>query len=133
MDLVFYDGACGLCHGAVAFLARRDPEGRVFRFAPLGGATFRDRLPEAQGAGLPDSLALLTPEGDLLFRSGAVIRALRTLGGPWAILGRGLQLLPRPLRDGGYDLVARVRHRLFRKPEQACPTLPRDLQDRFLP
>lgn len=132
MDLVFYDGACGLCHWSVAFLARRDRDGSRFRFAPLRGVTFRQRVPEGLAAALPDSLALQTPEGRLLVRTAAVIRALAALGGPWALVGRGLGLLPRALLDWGYDGVARIRHRLFRAPEGACPTLPRDLRDRFL-
>ncbi|HJV21980.1 MAG TPA: DCC1-like thiol-disulfide oxidoreductase family protein [Holophagaceae bacterium] len=132
MDLVFYDGDCGLCHRAVAFLARRDRSGERFRFAPLRGATFRQRVPGGLAAALPDSLALQTPEGDLLVRSRAVARALRRLGGFWGLLGTLLGWIPRPLADGGYDLVARLRSRLFRKPEGACPNLPRDLRDRFL-
>jgi predicted DCC family thiol-disulfide oxidoreductase YuxK len=132
VDLIFYDGACGLCHGSVAFLARRDRDGSRFRFAPLRGVTFRQRVPEGLAAALPDSLALQTPEGAILVKSAAVARALRALGGPWRFLGRILQALPLPLLDWGYDRVARVRHRLFRKPEGTCPILPRDLRDRFL-
>lgn len=132
MDLVFYDGACGLCHRSVAFLAGRDRDGSRFRFAPLRGATFRQRVPEGLAAALPDSLALQTSEGALLIRTAAVAHALRALGGGWGLLGRLLGLVPRGLSDWGYDQVARLRHRLFRTPDTACPVLPRDLRDRFL-
>lgn len=132
MDLIYYDGECGLCHRAVAFLAQRDRRGERFRFAPLRGATFRQRVPLGLAAALPDSLALQTPEGALLVRTRAVAHALKQLGGSWGVLGTLLGWIPRPLADWGYDLVARLRHRLFRKPEGACPRLPRDLQDRFL-
>ena len=132
MDLIFYDGACGLCHGSVAFLARRDRDGSRFRFAPLRGITFRQRVPEGLAAALPDSLALQTPEGALLVKTAAVARALRALGGPWTLLGRILGGIPQGLSDWGYDQIAAVRHRLFRKPDSACPVLPRDLRDRFL-
>lgn len=51
--------------------------------------------------------------GDLLLlRSDAVIAAARYLGGAWAALGAGLALMPRPVRDGLYRLVASHRHRL---------------------
>ncbi|MBI3131825.1 MAG: DUF393 domain-containing protein [Acidobacteria bacterium] len=132
MDLIYYDGECGLCHWAVAFLAHRDRTGDRFRFAPLRGPTFRQRVPEGLAAALPDSLALQTPEGRLLIRSGAVVHALKQLGGGWCAVGTVLGWIPRPLSDWGYDGVARVRHRLFRKPDGTCPTLPRDLRDRFL-
>lgn len=52
-------------------------------------------------------------EGDrTLLRSDAVIAAARYLGGGWAMLAGALALLPGPVRDGVYRLVASHRHRL---------------------
>ncbi len=131
-DLVFYDGGCGLCHGSVAFLARRDRDGSRFRFAPLGGETARGRL--ADMARLPDgTVVLLTADGRSLFRSDAVLHALGRLGGPWRHLAAAGRTLPRPFRDGAYGLVARVRRRLFAAPGGVCPRLPARLAARFLP
>jgi predicted DCC family thiol-disulfide oxidoreductase YuxK len=39
--------------------------------------------------------------------------------------------VPKSLRDSVYDLIASVRHRLFRAPAEACPIAPRELQARF--
>ena len=33
--------------------------------------------------------------------------------------------------DRGYDFIARMRSRMFEKPEEACPLLPPDLRARF--
>ena len=128
---LFYDGGCGLCHAAVRFVARHDAGGRI-HFAPLGGETFR-RLVPASGAPLPDSLVVLTPEHRLLVRSEAVIHLLLNLGGRWGLWAALLRVVPRILRDGLYDLVARVRRRLFRPPVGICPILPAALRDRFDP
>lgn len=130
--ILFYDGGCGLCHGAVRFVLKRDREG-AFRFAPLEGETFTAEVPEALRAALPDSLALKEADGRLLTRSTAVAALLRRLGGFWAFLGGLLWIIPRPLRNLGYDLVAKVRHRLFKKPEGACPLVPPELRGRLLP
>lgn len=132
-DLVFYDGGCGLCHRTVLFLLRRDPEGSRFRFAPLGGGTFLDRVDGPHRAGLPDSVVVLPEAGGLLVKGAALLHLLRRLGGGWRLLGRLLALLPPGLLDWGYDRVAAVRRRLFRPPEGACPRLPPHLRDRFLP
>jgi hypothetical protein len=35
------------------------------------------------------------------------------------------------LLDTGYDGIARIRHRIFAKPPDACPILPAPLRDRF--
>jgi predicted DCC family thiol-disulfide oxidoreductase YuxK len=128
---LFYDGGCGLCHATVRFVARHDP-GEHFRFAPLGGATFQ-RLTPADGAALPDSLVVLTPEGRLLVRSEAVVHLLRGLGGFWRAWAVLLAVVPRPLRDWLYDGVARYRQQLFRRPEGPCPVLPPALRERFDP
>jgi predicted DCC family thiol-disulfide oxidoreductase YuxK len=132
-ELLFYDGGCGLCHRAVLFVLRFDPQGRQFRFAPLGGPTFQEKLQGVDAQGLPDSIVVLTNAGAVLTRSSAMLHILRRLGGIWAPLGAMLRLVPRGLRDGAYDFVARVRHRLFARPKDACPLLPPALRARFLP
>lgn len=130
-SMVFYDGACGLCHRTVRFAIARDRDGRHFRFAALGSEAFRRLVPEALRAGLPDSIVVLTADGTLLARSAAVIHILERIGGPWRLLGSMLELVPRGIRDAGYDGVAHARHRLFRRPAEACPVTPPKLRARF--
>jgi predicted DCC family thiol-disulfide oxidoreductase YuxK len=130
-EMIFYDGRCGLCHRAVRFILAEDRRGEAFRFAPLGGEVFHAAVNEGRRAALPDSLVVLTVEGELLSRSSAVLYVMRRLGGMWrtvALIGR---LIPVAWRDGVYDAVARTRYRLFRKPESACPLLPGHLRSRF--
>ncbi|HEX9186541.1 MAG TPA: DCC1-like thiol-disulfide oxidoreductase family protein [Vicinamibacteria bacterium] len=129
MTVLFYDGACGLCHLSVRLLLALDRTGTL-RFAPLGGETFLRLVPEGERGALPDSLVLRTPDGRLRVRSLAVLEGLREAGWPSgaAVLG----LLPRPLADRLYDGVARLRHRLFRRPPQACPVVPPPQRSRFL-
>lgn len=129
--MVFYDGGCGLCHRAVRFALAHDGDGSRFRFASLDSAALRRRVPPAARAGLPDSIVALTPDGTLLVRSAAVIHMLERVGGPWRLLGRLLTLVPRWVRDAAYDGIARVRHRLFRRPDDACPVTPPELRARF--
>lgn len=129
--ILFYDGDCGLCHRAVLFTLKRDRKG-LFAFAPLQGETVATLLDEASRAALPDSLVLREPEGELRVKSAAVVALLKRLGFFWRVLGGALWIIPRPIRDFGYDLVAKVRHRLFRKPAGACPIVPAELRGRFL-
>lgn len=132
-DLLFYDGDCGLCHRAVQFAARHDPEGSRFQYAPLGGATFASTLSESARLGLPDSVVIRTSDGRILTRSDAVLHLAERAGGIWKSLGGIAILLPRWLLDAAYDGVARVRKHIFSKPKDACPLLPAELQGRFLP
>jgi predicted DCC family thiol-disulfide oxidoreductase YuxK len=130
-DMIFYDGRCGLCHRAVRFLLAEDSPGETFRFAPLGGEVFRATVTEERRVALPDSLIVMTDEGELLSRSSAALYVMKRLGGVWRIIASIGQLIPGAWRDVGYDAVARMRYRLFRKPEFACPLLPGRLRSRF--
>lgn len=96
-----FDADCLMCNRFLAFLAEEDREQRL-TFEPL---------PEDH----PKTTMLATQEGDIHLRSTAVIVTMEALGGHWralAILGR---IIPRPLRDLTYRIIAKNRHRLTRK------------------
>lgn len=132
-DLLFYDGSCGLCHRLVRFLIVRDREGRLFRYAPLGGPTFSTTLSPERRVDLPDSIVIRTADGRTLVRSEAALHLGERLGGAWRFLARAAGLLPGWLLDPGYDGIAGIRGHLFPKPEGTCPRLPPELRGRFLP
>jgi predicted DCC family thiol-disulfide oxidoreductase YuxK len=131
-DTLFYDGTCGLCHASVRFLVAEDLEGTRFRFATLQGRTFRRALPEEKRGSLPDSIVLVTPHRRILTRAHAVRHALGALGGYWRVLATIGSAVPDVIADAIYDGVARVRHRLFRRPPEACPLIPPNLVTRFI-
>jgi predicted DCC family thiol-disulfide oxidoreductase YuxK len=131
--IVFYDGTCGLCHRAIRLLIAEDPDGIRFHFAPLQGETFAQRVPEEVREQLPDSLVVVNPDSKLRVKGAAVTVLLSDLGGLWRLLGLPLRLLPGRVRDLLYDLVAGNRYRLFPRTEEACPLMPQELRERFLP
>ena len=130
-DVVFYDGDCGLCHGAVRFFLFRDRTDT--RFAPLGGATFQKNIAPEIAKTLPDSLVLRTEDGRVLTRSRAVLALLRRLSLPYRMVAAAGGLLPASLLDTIYDAVARTRQRLFSRPSGTCPLMPPHLARRFDP
>jgi predicted DCC family thiol-disulfide oxidoreductase YuxK len=132
-ELLFYDGHCGLCHRAVKFVLKHDRSGAAFRFAPLQGDTFQSRVRPEKRATLPDSVVVLTSDGQLLVRSNAFLHILRRLGGGWKLLAALLRVIPRPLRDAVYNIVARTRYRIFGRQDDLCPIVPPDLRARFDP
>ena len=110
MTVILYDGECGFCSASVQFVLTRDREG-VFRYASIQSNAGRALLRE-HGIDDPqlDTMFLLE-DGTVYQRSTAGLRIARRL--PRYRLLAGLALLvPRPLRDWVYDLVARNRHRL---------------------
>ena len=130
-DRVFYDGACGLCHGAVRFALAEGSSGAAFTFAPLQGQTAAIAIPKQQRAALPDSIVVQTETGELLIRSNAVLYMLERLGGFWRVIAVLLRVAPRSLRDAVYNGVARIRYRLFARPDGLCPLMPPAFRRRF--
>ena len=130
--LVLFDGECNLCNAAVRWLIERDAEGKLV-FAPLQSAAASAVLGRAvEGMDLdrdPDSIVFVDDEGVYL-RSTAVLRAIRHLGFPHALLAIGL-LVPRPLRDAVYRLIARNRYRWFGR-RATCMVPAAGLARRFL-
>ncbi len=117
--VILFDGDCTFCNGWVKWIMRRDPEKR-FRFAPL---TSEEGVALRRKHGVPktvDSIVLVQEEGAFT-KSDATWRVLRALPG-WGFAGLLLRLTPRPLRNWGYDLIAKNRHRLGMKDECELPS-----------
>lgn len=63
--------------------------------------------------------------------SDAVVALLHELPQPWLAAGTILKLVPRPLRDFGYRLIARWRYRIWGRLE-SCPLPISEERERFL-
>ncbi len=115
--LLLYDGFCGLCSWWVQQVLRQDRR-RAFRFAALQSGLGREVL---AGSGLPegyqDSIVLRRRDGRVFTKSGAALRVAIELGWPWRALAVFL-VVPPPIRDAVYDVVAR--HRRRRLVGEAC-------------
>lgn len=114
--IVLYDGVCGLCNRAVAWLIARD--GGQFRYAQLQGETaaaLRRAHPN-----IPTSIdTVVFVDGDRAYlRAKAFFRMMRYLPRPWRWLAP-LGVLPSFLIDLPYRLVARIRYRIWGKVD-AC-------------
>jgi predicted DCC family thiol-disulfide oxidoreductase YuxK len=75
----------------------------------------------------------MTSDGRLLARSNAILHILLRLGGAWRTLAAGMAIVPRPIRDAAYDLIARTRYAIFGRRDETCPIVPPDLRARFDP
>ena len=127
--ILFFDGVCGLCNWAIDFVLKRDPHGK-FQFAPLQGETARALLTAKDVEDL-NTMVLLV--GGRTYRnSSAAVRVLWQLGSGWQLLGTALWLIPLPIRNLGYTLIASNRYRMFGKKETCRLPTPHE-RLRFLP
>ena len=127
--VVLFDGTCGFCEASVRFIAARDPHD-YFRF----GASQSPRAAELLAThGLTREQTrsiVLIEEGQVYLRSTASLRIARRLRFPWNLAGAFL-LVPRPLRDGVYAVIARVRTRLAGR-SNACEIPPPEIRQKLL-
>jgi predicted DCC family thiol-disulfide oxidoreductase YuxK len=126
--VLLYDGTCGFCAESVQLVLRHDRR-RTLRFASLQGE-FGSRV-RASHPELNDVDSVVWVEGGrVLVRSDAALRVARYLGGWWT-LALVARALPRRLRNAGYDLVARHRHRLLGDAPHCLIPAP-EVRSRFL-
>ena len=127
--LILYDGVCRLCTGTVLFVIKRDA-GKRFRFASLQSPVGQQLL---RSFGLPPNdlkTFVLVDQGRHFTKSAAALRVASGLGGVWRAVAL-LTVVPRPIRDGVYDWVARKRYRWFGRLD-ACLVPSQEVADRFL-
>jgi predicted DCC family thiol-disulfide oxidoreductase YuxK len=128
-SIVLFDGVCQLCNRSVNFIIRRDRGGR-FKFAPLQSHIGQECL--RQHSLSPDEFDtfVLIAGGRAYTRSTAVLRVARGLSGLWP-LAYLLIIVPKPVRDAAYQVVARNRYKWFGKRE-ACMLPTAEVKERFL-
>jgi predicted DCC family thiol-disulfide oxidoreductase YuxK len=127
-DVILFDGVCVFCSRWVDFVVTRDVDKR-FRFTTIQ-SPYGARLARTLGIDPddPDTNAVIHG-GNAFMQSDAALTVLSTLPGwSWA---RALFLVPKPLRDAVYRLVARNRYRIFGKSD-ACIVPDADLRARVI-
>ena len=110
MDVIFFDGICGLCNHFVDFLLRHDTKKKL-KFSPLQGLFIQ----KTAAASLSSAGTLVFLKGEkILIKSTAAIESIASLGRFW-VLAKVLLIVPRCIRDIIYDWVARHRYGWFGK------------------
>ena len=110
-SLVLFDGVCNLCNAGVNLLVSVDKHRRL-RYASLQSEVGIEACARyGVDATALESIIFIDEDG-LHRESMAALRIARTVGG-WFGLLYGLVIIPRPLRDYAYQVIARNRYRWF--------------------
>ena len=117
--ILVYDGPCTLCNRTAQWVFEKDIRERIL-FTSLQSNWARANVPPS----------LWTIDSVLFYdgtqwhvKSDAVLYLVRELPRPWHSCFK-LRILPRILRDLGYDLLAKFRYRLFGTGH--CALLPKE-------
>ena len=127
--ILLFDGVCNLCIGVVNFTIKRDSEEK-FKFAALQSESGQALLKKYN---LPtkdfDSFVFIKGEKYFL-KSSAGLNVLKELGGVWKLFYLFI-IIPAPLRDFIYHIVARRRYSIFGKQDSCIIPTP-EVKRRFL-
>lgn len=127
--VVFFDGVCNYCNAMANFVIHQDKR-RVFLFATLQSEAGQKILVQNNlSTKEPDSFLLLE-NGKLYSRSTATLRLCNKL--PWYWKWTQLfWIIPKFVRDGAYNIIAKNRYKWFGKKEECMIPTP-ELRERFL-
>lgn len=127
--IILFDGVCNFCNSAVNFTLKRNKKANI-RFAPLQSETGQKLL---QQYNLPvhdmESFVFID-NGKAYQRSTAALKVCRYLRGLWP-LSYGLIIVPKFIRDGIYNWIAKNRYKWFGRQESCMIPTP-EIRARFL-
>ncbi|MDP6869589.1 MAG: DUF393 domain-containing protein [Candidatus Poseidoniaceae archaeon] len=116
-DYLLLDGDCGLCHRLATFIDKRLAKGIDLGYRPIlsdDAQIMITKLPKKQQDA--DSVYLIR-NGKSYIRSAAGIRCLLYMRWYYSMWFPVFWLVPLPLRDIVYRLIAKYRHKIFEKPK----------------
>ena len=124
--IILFDGVCNMCVGSVNFIIKRDSKD-MFRFASLQGDVGQKMLKKYS---LSMNSIILIKNGQVKTKSTAVLNILYHLNTFWKVL-LIFYIVPYPIRDILYNIVAKSRYFLFGKRTQ-CMVPNENINSKFL-
>ena len=116
-DVLFLDGDCGLCHGLAFFMDDRLAIDSDISYRPIQSAEVQDIILNFTDRQQKADTVYLIRANKVYIRSSAAIRCLLYLKWYWKLWFPILWLIPLPVRDTIYRMIAMIRYQIFKKPE----------------
>lgn len=108
--ILLFDGECEFCNFWVQFIQKRKPKVKMF-YLPLQSNEGKQLLQNHQIHSSVDSIVFIW-KNKAYTKSNAAFQIVRQLGGLWNLFFV-FWLVPKPLRDWIYDLIAKHRKKFF--------------------
>ena len=111
---VVYDGYCHVCSGSVRFLLKHPVE-PPFEYVPMESEWGRELLVAHEIDPKDPTTFLVLDENGAWTESEGIMRVMQAMGGFWQYLAACGRLVPKPLRNWLYRVLARNRYDWFGK------------------
>ena len=120
-SIILFDGVCNLCNASVQFIIKRD-KGDYFRFSALQSETGK-AMANKYGVSANASSVILIEDEKKYSKSTAALRIAKKLSGLWPLLYLFI-IIPPPIRNGIYRIVAKNRYSWFGKKDECMVPSP---------
>lgn len=127
--ILLFDGVCNLCNSTVKFVIRKDKAGLI-KFTSLQSEKGQELLKKFNLPLEDFGSFVYIKDGKAFRKSTAALKVMRDLGGVYKAL-YGFMIIPAPIRDFFYNIVAKSRYKVFGRTESCMVPTP-ELKERFL-
>ena len=116
-SILLLDGDCGLCHRLAIFMDKNLDSMQKIKFQSIESSSSQELIQSFPKKQQNMDTVYLYMNGKSYTRSSAAIRCLLFLKWYWKIWFPFVWIVPLPLRNFVYKIIAKYRHRIFSKPE----------------
>ncbi|MGG9970380.1 thiol-disulfide oxidoreductase DCC family protein [Ferruginibacter sp. SUN002] len=127
--IILFDGVCNFCNGAVNFAIKRDKK-RIIKFAPLQSSAGQQLLKQYDLPTATMDSFVFIDNNTAYTQSTAAIKVCSYLSGLWPLC-KVFLIVPKFIRDGLYNWIAKNRYKWFGERESCMIPTP-DVRARFL-
>jgi predicted DCC family thiol-disulfide oxidoreductase YuxK len=129
MPIILFDGVCNFCNRTINIILKYD-KGAHFKLAASQSIAGINILQEFKLDQKAFASVILIDNEKVYTKTDAVVQIATHLNG-WPKLFRLIKFIPKPIRDFGYDLIAKNRYALFGK-RATCRIPEASERNRFL-
>ena len=129
MPIILFDGICNFCNRTINIILKYDQDG-YFQFAASQSNAAMGIMQAFKLDQKASASVILIDNEKVYTKTDAVIQIARHLKG-WPRFFSIIRFIPKPIRDFGYDLIAKNRYILFGK-KASCMIPDASIRHRFL-
>ena len=118
IDVLLLDGNCGLCNRLAMFMERNLDLRSNIKFQSIDSGDSQELIKTFPKNQQNQDTVYLYRKQKTYTRSSAAIRCLLYLKWYWKIWFPIFWIVPLPLRNFLYKIIAKYRHRIFSKPKE---------------
>lgn len=117
VDILFLDDNCGLCNRIAVFMNANLDFGKKIKYLPIDSLDSQQIIKTFPRKQQKLDTVYLYKNGKSYVMSAAAIRCLLYLKWYWKIWFPFFWLIPIPIRNLVYKIIAKYRHHIFPKPK----------------